>query len=72
MSAGAGGAAPGNGLASPGSEPAAPVATVSYRAARANAEAALARDVIPPDYRDHVRAYFRALPAPYTTAGGTR
>ena len=72
MSAGAGGAAPGNRLASPGSEPAAPVATVSYRAARANAEAALARDVIPPDYRDHVRAYFRALPSPSTSAGGTR
>jgi hypothetical protein len=72
MAAGAGGTAPGNRLASPGSEPAAPVATVSYRAARANAEAALARDVIPPDYRDHVRAYFRALPAPYTSAGGTR
>ena len=33
----------------------------SYRTARASAEAALARDVIPPDYRDHVRAYFRAL-----------
>src|SRR5262249_54580239 len=30
----------------------------SIAAARAGAEAALARDVIPPDYRDHVRAYF--------------
>jgi hypothetical protein len=71
LAAGAGGAAPGNGLASPGSEPAAPVVTVSFRAARANAEAALARDVIPPDHRDHVRAYFRALSSPYTGAGGT-
>lgn len=32
-----------------------------YRAARANAEAAITRDVVPPDYRDDVRAYFRAL-----------
>ena len=50
----------GNALTPPGSEPAAPRGHRSLRAARANAEAALARDVIPPDYRDHVRAYFRA------------
>jgi len=72
MTAGAGGAAPGNVLASSASEPAAPAGLVSYRTARANAEAALARDVIPPDYRDHVRAYFRALPASTTGPGGTR
>jgi len=72
LTAGAGGAAPGGVLASRGSEPAAPVVSGSFRVARANAEAALARDVIPPDYRDHVRAYFRALPTPSTGAGGTR
>jgi len=72
LTAGAGGAAPGNGLASPGSRLEAPAVALSSRAARANAEAALARDVIPPDYRDHVRAYFRALPTPRTGAGETR
>jgi hypothetical protein len=44
----------------------------SSATARANAEAALARDVIPPDYRDHVRAYFRTLPARPAGTGGSR
>ena len=73
ITAGAGGTAPGRALASaPGADPASPAVTVSYRAARASAESALARDVIPPDYRDHVRAYFRALSASTTIPGGTR
>ena len=72
VTAGAGGASPGSALASAPGADAAPAATVSYRAARTSAESALARDVIPPDYRDHVRAYFRALPASTTGPGGTR
>jgi hypothetical protein len=67
---GAGGAAPGNALAATGGDAAVPAPAASYRAARANAEAALARDVIPPDYRDHVRAYFRAIGP--VGPGGTR
>jgi hypothetical protein len=42
-------------------EPSVPVSADRYAAARAGAEAALARDVIPPAYRDDVRAYFRTL-----------
>jgi hypothetical protein len=45
---------------------------MSFTTARANAEAALARDVIPPDYRDHVRAYFRTFPSRPTGTGGSR
>jgi hypothetical protein len=48
-------------VAAASGEAAAPAPAASYRTARASAEAALARDVIPPDYRDHVRAYFRAI-----------
>jgi hypothetical protein len=68
LTAGAGGVASGNARAGETGS-AAPVATApgSYRTARTGAEAALARDVIPPDYREHVRAYFRAL-----GQGGTR
>jgi hypothetical protein len=43
----------------------------SLGVARTQAEAALARDVIPPDHRDHVRAYFRAIGAG-APAGGSR
>jgi hypothetical protein len=73
LAAGAGGAAPGNALATTSIDGAAAAPLQkSYSAARAGAEAALARDVIPPDYRDHVRAYFRALPATGTGTGGSR
>ena len=76
--AGAGGAAAGNEprdfargrLASAGRD--LPLSASSLAAARASAEAALGRDVIPPDYRDHVRAYFSALPSSGTVAGGAR
>lgn len=78
LSAGAGGATPGSSLAAthagggpdPGVSPQALAG--SSATARANAEAALARDVIPPDYRDHVRAYFRTLPARPAGTGGSR
>ena len=73
LSAGAGGATPGSSLAMTDAAGSAPQALAeSYAAARANAEAALARDVIPPDHRDHVRAYFRTLPARPAGTGGSR
>ena len=62
---GAGGAARGSAFARAGDARAPQTSAAAYRAARANAEAALVRDSIPPDYRDHVRAYFNAI-------GGTR
>jgi hypothetical protein len=68
--AGAGGAARGNPFARGSSDRALPTSAAAYRAARASAEAALGRDEIPPDYREHVRAYFSALPAAGT--GGAR
>jgi len=68
---GAGGAAAGHALARPGDERAPQTSAAAYRAARASAEAALGRDVIPPDYRDHVRAYFSALPSS-ASPGGAR
>ena len=59
---GAGGVSRGGALAEAESRAPAPILTSDgYAAARANAEAALARDVIPPAYRDDVRAYFRTL-----------
>jgi hypothetical protein len=61
LTPGAGGVASGNALAADAGSTAPGPGIGSYRTARAGAEAALARDVIPPDYRDHVRAYFRAL-----------
>jgi hypothetical protein len=61
LTSGAGGVAAGNALAANGGGGATAQGIGSYRTARAGAEAALARDAVPPDYRDHVRAYFRAL-----------
>ena len=73
LSAGAGGAVPGASLVADDAAGSTPQGLArSYATARANAEAALARDVIPPDHRDHVRAYFRALPSQPTGAGGSR
>jgi hypothetical protein len=68
---GAGGTAAGNALARAVDERAPQSSAAAYRAARASAEAALGRDEIPPDYREHVRAYFGALPAS-GSPGGTR
>lgn len=58
---GAGGTAAGNQVIRAGDDRTPPTSAASYRAARASAEAALGRDVIPPDYRDHVRAYFNSI-----------
>lgn len=69
MSSGAGGAS-GQALA-PSSGPGRMPLASSLGAARTQAEAALARDVIPPDHREHVRAYFRAIGAG-TSPGGSR
>lgn len=79
VAAGAGGAAPDNvPLDSARDVPGNTVtqrSAASYHAARVAAEAALARDVIPPDYREHVRAYFNVV-SPRTVAatsdGGPR
>lgn len=71
--AGAGGAAAANALAgTAGGDGAAQTSAAALLAARARAEAALGRDVIPPDYRDDVRAYFSALAAARTVPGGAR
>ena len=68
LSTGAGGAAPGNAFAAPSGAEAVPRPLITWSGvARANAEAALARDVIPPDYRD---ARARLLPG--DGAGGSR
>jgi len=79
VAAGAGGAAPGNAPLDAARDARGHTAiqafAASYHAARAAAEAALARDVIPPDYREHVRAYFSAVSpgtGPVTSNGGPR
>jgi hypothetical protein len=69
MTSGAGGASGQALAASPGGGTI-PLAA-SLGAARTQAEAALARDVIPPDHREHVRAYFRAI-ATEPGRGGSR
>ena len=79
VAAGAGGAAPGNVPLDSARDVLGNTTTqrsaASYHAARAAAEAALARDVIPPDYREHVRAYFGVVSpgtVPATSDGGPR
>ena len=73
LTTGAGGVAPGSALADmAGAGTSRPASVAAIGAARTNAEAALARDVIPPDHREHVREYFRALPAAGAGAGGSR
>jgi hypothetical protein len=75
ITAGAGGAAPGSAPVDIAGDALGAGATqrsaASYRAARVGAEAALARDVIPPDYREHVRAYF-GVSAGAASPGGPR
>jgi hypothetical protein len=69
MTSGAGGAT-GQALAAAPGAGTIPLAT-SLGAARTQAEAALVRDMIPPDHREHVRAYFRAI-ATEPPPGGSR
>jgi hypothetical protein len=65
---GSGGVARGGALTAPEAAAAAPpLSAARLAAARTGAEAAVARDAVPPAYRDDVRAYFRAI-AP----GGSR
>jgi hypothetical protein len=71
VSGGAGGAS-GQGLApASGGNAAPPLVTPDSGVAGAQAEAAVARDIVPPDYREHVRSYFRAIGAE-RTPGGSR
>jgi hypothetical protein len=67
MSSGAGGAS-GQALAPSPAAGTTPM-TSWLNAARTQAEAALARDAIPPDHREHVRAYFRAIGAAPSPGG---